>query len=201
MADAIRATGLIRIHPSPGGPVAALRGLDLRVETGEVAAVIGPSGSGKSTLLRLVAGLDRPSAGCLVSSAATSPMPPTVSWTPIVGNASGSSSSTTGARCRPYCGCDAIALPLALRGVAPNDRRGRVEELLERVGLPDRGDAYPHQLSGGEQQRVAFAAAIATRPALLLADEPTGELDSRDRRSGLDVLRGSSGRRVPRAWS
>jgi ABC-type lipoprotein export system ATPase subunit len=190
MADAIVGTGLIRIHPSPGGPVAALRGLDLRVEVGEVAAVIGPSGSGKSTLLRLVAGLDRPSAGRLI----------------VLGRdlTDATDRELDGHRrdrvgvveqhyrraLSPYLRvADAIDLPLALRGVPASERSGRVAELLERVGLADRGHAYRHELSGGEQQRIAFAVALATRPALLLADEPTGELDGATAETILGVLR------------
>ena len=190
MAEAIVGTGLIRIHPSPGGPVAALRGLDLRVETGEVGAVIGPSGSGKSTLLRLVAGLDRPSAGSL-----------TVLGRELTDARDGELDAHRRDRVgvveqhyrralSPYLKvADAIALPLALRGVAAPDRSARVAELLERVGLADRGSAYRHELSGGEQQRIAFAVALATRPALLLADEPTGELDGATAKTILGVLR------------
>jgi peptide/nickel transport system ATP-binding protein len=190
MADAVVGSGLIRIHRTPGGPVAALRGLDITVRTGEVAAVIGPSGSGKSTLLRLIAGLDRPSAGTLV----------------VLGDDLADASGGRLARHRrdrvgvveqhyrralsPYLTvADAIALPLALRGVAPSAREGRVRELLERIGLPRRGGALRHQLSGGEQQRVAFAVALATRPPLVLADEPTGELDGATAETILDVLR------------
>lgn len=190
MADAILSRGLIRIHPSPGGPVAALRGLDLRVETGEIVAIVGPSGSGKSTLLRLVAGLDRPSAGRLE-----------VLGRDLVGASPAdlddhrrSSVGVVEQHYRralsPYLpAAKAIALPLALRGVPAADRRRRVSELLERVGLPDRGGAYRHQLSGGEQQRIAFAVALATRPPLLLADEPTGELDGATAETILEVLR------------
>jgi ABC-type lipoprotein export system ATPase subunit len=190
MADAIVGTGLIRIHPSPGGPVAALRGLDLRVEVGEVAAVIGPSGSGKSTLLRLVAGLDRPSAGRL---------------TVLGRDLTDATDREIDAHRRDRVGvveqhyrralspylraADAVGLPLALRGVPPSERASRVAELLERVGLADRGHAYRHELSGGEQQRIAFAVALATRPALLLADEPTGELDGATAETILGVLR------------
>ncbi len=190
MADAVVGTGLIRIHPSPGGPVAALRGLDLRIETGEVAAVIGPSGSGKSTLLRLVAGLDRPSAG----------------WLTVLGrDLTDATDRELDAHRRDRVGvveqhyrralspylrmADAIGLPLALRDVPSHEREARVGELLERVGLADRGLAYRHELSGGEQQRIAFAVALATRPALLLADEPTGELDGATAETILGVLR------------
>ena len=190
MADAVVGSGLIRIHRTAGGPVAALRGLDITVGTGEVAAVIGPSGSGKSSLLRLIAGLDRPSAGTLA----------------VLGDDLTDASDGRLARHRrdrvgvveqhyrralsPYLTvADAIALPLALRGVAPSQRKARVRELLERIGLPGRGGALRHQLSGGEQQRVAFAVALATRPPLVLADEPTGELDGATAETILGVLR------------
>jgi peptide/nickel transport system ATP-binding protein len=190
MADAVVGSGLIRIHRTPGGPVAALRGLDISIGAGEVAAVIGPSGSGKSTLLRLIAGLDRPSAGRLV----------------VLGQDLADASDGELDRHRrdrigvveqhyrralsPYLRvADAVALPLALRGVTAADRARRVAELLERIGLPDRADALRHELSGGEQQRVAFAVALATRPPLLLADEPTGELDATTAEAILGVLR------------
>ena len=190
MAEAITGTGLIRIHPSAGGPVAALRGLDLRVDEGEIAAVVGPSGSGKSTLLRLLAGLDRPSSGRLK----------------VLGTDIGrASDQALGAYRRAVVGvvdqhyrralspylraADAIELPMALRGHPAAERRRRVAELLEAVGLGGRGRALRHELSGGEQQRVAFAVAMATRPALLLADEPTGELDAAAAATILDLCR------------
>ncbi|HYH93760.1 MAG TPA: ATP-binding cassette domain-containing protein [Candidatus Saccharimonadales bacterium] len=190
MADAIVGRGLIRIHPSGGGPVAALRGLDLRVAEGEVAAVVGPSGSGKSTLLRLVAGLDRASAGRLevlgVDLTAASPAALDRHRRERVGVVEQHYRRALS----PYLpAAEAIALPLALRGMPEAERRRRVEELLGRVGLPDRGGAYRHQLSGGEQQRIAFAVALAARPALLLADEPTGELDGATAEEILLVLR------------
>jgi len=190
MAEAVVGNGLIRIHRTPGGPVAALRGLDITVGEGEVAAVIGPSGSGKSTLLRLIAGLDRPSAGRLVVLGA---------------DLTDASDRDLDRHRREHVGvveqhyrralspylrvADAIALPLALRGVPAAERKRRVDELLDRIGLPGRGDALRHQLSGGEQQRVAFAVALATRPPLLLADEPTGELDATTAATILGVLR------------
>ena len=190
MAEAVVGNGLIRIHRTPGGPVAALRGLDITVGEGEVAAVIGPSGSGKSTLLRLIAGLDRPSAGRLVVLGA---------------DLTDASDRDLDRHRREHVGvveqhyrralspylrvADAIALPLALRGVAAAERKRRVDELLDRIGLPGRGDALRHQLSGGEQQRIAFAVALATRPPLLLADEPTGELDATTAETILGVLR------------
>lgn len=190
MADAIDAVGLIRIHPSPGGPVAALRGLDLHADRGEIVAVIGPSGSGKSTLLRLLAGLDRPSAGRLriLDRDLT---------TASDGELERHRRERVGVVAQQYRRAlspylpvgAAVELPLALRGVPTAERLTRAAELLERIGLPERGRAYPHQLSGGEQQRIAFAVALAARPALLLADEPTGELDGVTAERALDVLR------------
>lgn len=190
MAEAIEALGLIRIHASAGGPVAALRGLDFRAERGEIVAVIGPSGSGKSTLLRLLAGLDRPSAGRL-----------RILDRDLAGASDGELErhrrERVGIVAQQYRSAlsphlrvaQAIELPLALRGIPAGDRRSRADELLGRVGLGDRGGAYPHQLSGGEQQRIAFAVALAARPQLLLADEPTGELDGATAERVLDMLR------------
>ncbi len=190
MADAIVGSGLIRIHPAAGGPVAALRGLDLRVEVGEIAAVVGPSGSGKSTLLRLVAGLDRASAGRLVVLGRDLGAADATSLDDHRRNRVGVVEQHYRRALSPYLSAaESIALPLALRGTPVPDRRRRVAELLERVGLADRGDALRHELSGGEQQRIAFAVALAARPPLLLADEPTGELDGATAETILTVLR------------
>ena len=191
MTAGVLARGLIAVHPDRAGPVAALRGLDLAVEVGELAAVVGPSGSGKTTLLRLLAGLERPTAGSLdVLGLALARVPPTAPCDATGGRPSGSSSSTTG---RPFRRTSpvrrSVALPLAVRGVPARERDSRVDELLERVGLADRGESLPTELSGGEQQRVAVAAALVTRPRLLLADEPTGELDARTAEVLLTLLR------------
>jgi ABC-type lipoprotein export system ATPase subunit len=190
MPDAIVGSGLIRIHPSPGGPVAALRGLDVRVAAGEVAAVVGPSGSGKSTLLRLVAGLDRPSAGRLTVFDQDLSEATAGQLDHHRRNLVGVVEQHYRRALSPYLtAAQAIGLPLALRGMTPGERSSRVATLLERIGLPDRGQARRHQLSGGEQQRVAFAVAMAARPALLLADEPTGELDGATAETILALLR------------
>jgi peptide/nickel transport system permease protein len=190
MADAIDAVGLIRIHPSPGGPVAALRGLDLRAERGDIVAVVGPSGSGKSSLLRLLAGLDRPSAGTLRVFDADLSTASDGELDRHRRDRVGVVSQQYRRALSPYLPAgEAVALPMAMRGVAREARRTRVAELLGSVGLPDRGTAYPHELSGGEQQRVALAVALSARPGLLLADEPTGELDGLTAERVLDVLR------------
>src|SRR4029079_3735496 len=190
MAEAVVGNGLIRIHRTPGGPVAALRGLDITVGEGEVAAVIGPSGSGKSTLLRLIAGLDRPSAGRLVVLGADLTDASDRDLDRHRRGHVGVGQQHHRRALSPYLRvADAIALPLALRGVPAAERKRRVDELLDRIGLPGRGDALRHQLSGREEQRNALAVALAPRPPLLLADEPTGELDATTAETILGVLR------------
>jgi peptide/nickel transport system ATP-binding protein len=175
----VRASGVMRIYPGAAGDVAALRGLDIEVQPGEVVAVVGASGSGKSTLLRILAGLDRPSAGSVDSFGVAlerSTERELVRYRDDVGVID----QQYWRALSPYLTARAaIELPLRLRGWNAGERAARVTELLEQVGLPERGDATPSRLSGGEQQRVAFAAALAPRPRFLLADEPTAELDER----------------------
>jgi putative ABC transport system ATP-binding protein len=173
----VEATGLVRDYPSGDGVVHALRGIDLVVGRGQLVAVKGRSGSGKTTLLNLLGGLDRPTAGrVLVEGLEISAMDEdelvdvrrrTVAFIfqgfgllPILSAA------------------ENVEVPLRLVHADPFERDRRVAELLELVGLGERMHHRPHELSGGEQQRVAIARALANRPALLLADEPTGQLDS-----------------------
>ena len=186
----IEARGVIQVHPGARGGVAALRGLDMRVEPGEIVAVVGPSGSGKSTLLRLLAGQLRPTAGSLN----------------VLGLALERASERDLERHRvhgvstveqhywrslsPYLPAGrTVEQPLRLRGVPKRDRLRRAADLLDQLGLGDRLSALPSELSGGEQQRVAVAAALAVRPPLLLADEPTGELDDATAASLLEAFR------------
>jgi ABC-type lipoprotein export system ATPase subunit len=179
MSVAVEAQELFRVHASPEGNAAALQGLSLTVREREVVVVFGPSGSGKTTLLRILAGLDRPSAGTIRALGAD------------VGRLRGRPLAEYRARLLGYAdqhytralaseltARELVALQLALLGEPARDRLGRADELLERVGLTERRDARPRELSGGEQQRVALCAAVAHRPRLLLADEPTGELDA-----------------------
>ena len=188
--SAIEARGLIALYPDRTGPVAALRGLDLTIEVGELAAIVGPSGSGKTTLLRLLAGMERPSAGrldvlglSLASASGSALRHHRRATTSIVEQHYRLSVS-------PYLSIlRSVALPLALRGMRRVERELRASTLLDRVGLGDRGGALPGELSGGEQQRVAMAAALATRPRLILADEPTGELDAETAGQLLSLLR------------
>jgi putative ABC transport system ATP-binding protein len=162
-----------------------LQDVDLVVADGEFVAILGPSGSGKSTLLGLMAGLDRPSDGEIlidgVPLSAQSEDALAVLRRRSIGFVFQSFQLLPGFTAR-----ENVLLPLELLD-AP-DARERADELLDAVGLTDRGHHYPSQLSGGEQQRVALARAFASRPALLLADEPTGNLDGETGRRVLALL-------------
>jgi putative ABC transport system ATP-binding protein len=186
----IRCEGLVKIYKSADLEVVALQGLDLEVEQGDMVAVVGASGSGKSTLLNILAGLDLPSAGKA-----------TVAGHDLLGMRSrertlyrraavGFVWQQTARNLLPYLtAARNIELPMALAGASRRDRRARVAELLEMMGLADRADHHPRQLSGGQQQRVAIAVALANRPLVILADEPTGELDTATSAEVLAALR------------
>ncbi|MGH7324802.1 MAG: ABC transporter ATP-binding protein [Candidatus Rokuibacteriota bacterium] len=171
----IQVRDLVMRLPSGGRLLTILDGIALDVRAGEVCAITGPSGSGKSTLVGLLAGLDRPTAGSIV----------------VAGVELGRLGEDALARFRrdtlgyifqsfhlipTLTAAENVAVPLEIAGVP--DAPARVRQLLDDVGLTDRAHHYPVQLSGGEQQRVALARAVALGPKLLLADEPTGNLDS-----------------------
>lgn len=179
MSAAIQGQQLFRIYSTPEGNAAALQGLDLTVEDGETLVVLGPSGSGKTTLLRLLAALDRPSAGTLRVFASELPKLSARRVADYRASTIGYVEQHYAQSLSPELNAlQLVALRLALQGVSRRERDRRARELLERIRLGDRGSAYPAELSGGEQQRIAVAAALAHRPRLLLADEPTGELDA-----------------------
>ena len=161
------------------------RGVDLTLQPGDFVAIMGESGVGKSTLLNLIAGLDRPAAGTLE-----------IDGRDVAGLDDDALTLLRRERMGfvfqafhvlPYLTVSGnVGLPLALAGVGPAERAGRVAAMLEEVGLGDRGESLPRTLSGGEVQRVAIARALVHRPALLLADEPTGNLDPDN---AADILR------------
>jgi len=178
-APAIELRDVFRVHSTPEGDAAALQGLSLRVADGEVLAVLGPSGSGKSTLLRLLAGLERPSAGAVRVYGEELGKLPARGLARYRSTMLGYADQHYARALAPELTArELVALQLGLRGTPRGERLRRADELLERVGLAGKRDRTPEQLSGGEQQRVAVCAALAHRPRVFLADEPTGELDA-----------------------
>jgi ABC-type lipoprotein export system ATPase subunit len=172
------------VHRTNEGDAAALQGTNLELAGGEILCVLGPSGAGKSTLLRVIAGLQPPSSGMVRVLGWEMGRLPARARARVRQEELGFLAQHSEDALSPDLRArEAVALPLALRGVPRRDRRARVESLLHGAGLADRVDAFPHELSGGERQRFALCAALAHRPALLLADEPTGELDEASARA------------------
>jgi ABC-type lipoprotein export system ATPase subunit len=170
---------LVKIYKVADLEVVALQGLDLLVEAGEFIALVGASGSGKSTLLNVLAGLDVPSAGRAVVAGHVLGEMGTRERTEYRRRVIGFIWQQTARNLLPYLSAaENVEMPMLLQGHAAEERRHRAIELLGLVGLEDRATHRPDRLSGGEQQRVAIAVALANNPAVLLADEPTGELDS-----------------------
>ncbi len=186
----IECRDLFKIYKRADVEVVALRGLDLEVQPGELIAVVGASGSGKSTLLNILSGLDRPSAG---QARVGRHDLTTMSDRDMVAyrrTEVGFVWQSVGRNLLPYLTArENVELPMAIAGVPRGERRPRADELLEMLGLKERVAHRPSQLSGGEQQRVAIAVALANRPPLLLADEPTGELDTRSATEVFDQMR------------
>jgi ABC-type lipoprotein export system ATPase subunit len=174
----IRCEGLVRIFKTAEIEVVALQGLDLHVEPGEIITVIGASGSGKSTLLNVLGGLDEPTAGTAWVGSHDLMQMSGKERNDYRRNVVGFVWQQTSRNLQPYLDARRnVEFPLAIAGESRRTRRIKAEQLLELVGLIDRADHRPSELSGGEQQRVAIAVALANQPQLLLADEPTGELD------------------------
>ncbi len=177
MTAAIEAEDLTRTYQIGAGTVAALRGVSLRVAAGDYLAVVGPSGSGKSTLMHLLGGLDRPSGGRLVIGGRDVSTLTADQLAELRNKTIGFVFQTFHLLPRTTA-VDNVALPLVYRGLSARARRQRAAAMLGRVGLGHRLDHRPSQLSGGEQQRVAIARALVGGPSVLLADEPTGNLDT-----------------------
>jgi len=180
----IELQGVRRIFLVGDQRVHALDGIDLRVDPGEYVSIMGPSGSGKSTLLNILGLLDRPTAGRYLIEGREVSALDDEQQAEVRRNRIGFVFQFFHLVPR-LSAAENVALPLVLGGVAPSTRRERVAHALEAVGLSDRAGHRPDQLSGGQRQRVAIARATVTEPALLLADEPTGNLD---RHSGHEVV-------------
>ncbi len=188
MEPIVRAKKLEKVYRSNGIATPALRGVDLEIRPGEFTAIAGPSGSGKSTLLHLLGGLDRPSAGEV--------------W--LEGERVDDKNATWRARLRLWkvgfvfqaynlipvlTALENAAFVLELRGVPPTERRKRALDALAELEMQDYAARRPNQLSGGQQQRVAVARALAAEPAVILADEPTANLDSKTGRALIEYMK------------
>ncbi len=188
MSTIIRTQGLTKVYGANGTAVHALRGIDFTVGKGEFVALIGPSGSGKSTLMAILGCLDAPTAGTYE-----------LDGQPVHGLSGGDLARIRNSRIGfvfqsynllPKASIVRnVELPMLYAGMGRKERRERALALLEKVGIADKADKLPAALSGGQKQRVAVARALANEPALLLADEPTGALDSRTGAEVLDLFR------------
>jgi putative ABC transport system ATP-binding protein len=184
----IEARGLAQTYESGGRPLHVVRDIDLAIEPREVVAIVGPSGSGKTTLLGLLAGLDLPSAGTVLLDGED------------LSALDEDARALLRARCVGFVfqtfqliptltALENVRVPLDLRPTGPGpDAAARARDLLARVGLADRANHYPAQLSGGEQQRVGLARAFANAPRILFADEPTGSLDTETGNTVVELL-------------
>ena len=185
----VKLTDVVKVYDSSGAPVKALGGVSLEVQPGEAVVIMGPSGSGKTTLLNLIGGIDRPTSGTVeVGGVILNPL---------------SERQLAEFRLK-YIGfifqlfnlipslrvSENIEIPLIAAGVSGEKRKKRVGELAEKLGIEDKLDRFPEELSGGERQRVAIACALANDPPLIIADEPTGELDSENAKAVTDILVG-----------
>jgi len=185
---AVKVNDAIKIYKTGELEVVALRGLNLEVSKGEFVAIMGPSGCGKTTLLNLIGGMDRPTVGSII-----------VNNTDLseldTDQACDFRANTVGFVFQFFnllpelTARENVELPTRISNLGRKERETRAQELLELVDLEERGAHKPSQLSGGEQQRIAIAAALANHPPILLADEPTGELDSEAGAGILDLLR------------
>jgi len=181
---------LVKVYRIGDSEVLALQGLDLNVTQGELMGIVGPSGSGKSTLLNILGGLDRPTAGVALMNGQNLLKMTSKSLDDYRKNQVGFVWQQTSRNLIPYLSAiENVELPMTLAGNTNREHRAWGHELLEAVGLSERQNHKLDQLSGGEQQRVAIAVALANRPTLLLADEPTGEVDSSTALTILNIFR------------
>jgi ABC-type lipoprotein export system ATPase subunit len=185
----IECSGLFKIYKAADLEVVALRGLELTVKPGEIIAIVGASGSGKSTLLNILAGYDAPSAGTIRVGDYDLLQMTNREVVEYRRHEVGFIWQETSRNLFPYLtALENVELPMVISGAPGPERKNRALELLDVVGLADRADHKPAQLSGGEQQRVAIAVGLSNEPPLLLADEPTGELDDQTGEEVLQLL-------------
>ena len=183
----IRLHGIRKFYRIGGETLAALDGIDLEIRRGEFAALMGPSGSGKSTLMNILGCLDRPSAGSYKLDGAE-----------VAGLSDDALAATRNKKIGfvfqnfnllpRISALDNVALPLVYAGVGRRERTERAQEMLAAVGLSDRGAHLPNELSGGQRQRVAIARALVNDPHIIMADEPTGNLDTKSTKEIMDLF-------------
>ena len=189
MKHVLVTTGLEKTYDTDGVPVAALRGVDLAIGEGEFVSVMGPSGCGKSTLLHLLGGLDRPSQGEVHLDGRRVDQLSEAAWAILRRRQVGFVFQFFNLIANLTV-ADNVELPGLLAGQSPREARARRRELLADLGIEEVAGSVPSRISGGQQQRVALARALVNHPAVLLADEPTGNLDSESTREVLGLLRG-----------
>ena len=187
MPSTIRLHGIRKLYRIGGETLAALDGIDLDIRRGEFAALMGPSGSGKSTLMNILGCLDRPSAGSYLLDGAE-----------VAGLDDDALAATRNKKIGfvfqnfnllpRISALDNVALPLVYAGVGRHERTERAQEMLAAVGLSDRGAHLPNELSGGQRQRVAIARALVNDPHIIMADEPTGNLDTKSTQEIMDIF-------------
>ena len=187
MPSTIRLHGIRKLYRIGGETLAALDGIDLDIRRGEFAALMGPSGSGKSTLMNILGCLDRPSAGSYLLDGAE-----------VAGLDDDALAATRNKKIGfvfqnfnllpRISALDNVALPLVYAGVGRRERTERAQEMLAAVGLSDRGAHLPNELSGGQRQRVAIARALVNDPHIIMADEPTGNLDTKSTQEIMDIF-------------
>jgi putative ABC transport system ATP-binding protein len=185
--EVTKVTNATRIFKIGEVETKALRGVDLSIENGEFTALVGPSGSGKTTLLQLIGLLDKPTSGSVFINGQDATHLNRNQRADLRKNAIGFVFQFF-ALIPTLTAYENVEMPLLLNGTKPAQRKARVHEMLEAVGLSDRGHHRPDQLSGGQQQRVAVARALATDPKLILADEPTANLDTENGKQVMDIM-------------